>query len=472
MRTASPRTVPGCARAGIALGALAAAMGAVPAVCEAVNAEPGSLPAFSRLYRTSCSTCHVAPGKLNAQGEAFRLNGYRFPLDDERLRQDEPVPLGAEPWKDLWPAAVWPGEIPGALPLSLYVANDVRIGRNASGETGVSYVFPTVVGIHAATALGGGIGVLVGAALRPGSGLQLVEGKVKLQHPLPWLPRRSLNLWLGMQRPHLLMLADPSLDRVARAPPLWQRVNVGEWTVEDPRTGGMLTPQTALRLGAARPALELNGLLTGRFYYGIGLAQPAARAAEAARATDTYLKLRYKIGGEGLDGRTRRGAEPVAWGGQLLERSLTIESFVQTGEAALELGGVDRHRTWGVAARTVAGRVDAGIGRVWGRHSAPWGTAAPGARHDSGFARAELMAFPWLIGSTRIERTRFRVGTAGTSEEAWPVFDRTRLLPGVIVLVHHNVRAIAEAEFYLRQRPHAGQERERHALWLRFDLGF
>ena len=39
----------------------------------------GAIPAFARKYKTSCMTCHVAYPKLNAFGEAYRLNGYQIP---------------------------------------------------------------------------------------------------------------------------------------------------------------------------------------------------------------------------------------------------------------------------------------------------------------------------------------------------------------------------------------------------------
>jgi hypothetical protein len=53
------------------------------------------IPAFARMYRTACSTCHTAAPKLNVLGEAFRLNGYEMPQTRLLERADEPVPLGA-----------------------------------------------------------------------------------------------------------------------------------------------------------------------------------------------------------------------------------------------------------------------------------------------------------------------------------------------------------------------------------------
>src|SRR5580765_6998594 len=79
-----------------------------------------AIPAFARKYQTSCQTCHVAFPMLTPFGEAFRLNGYRFPAGtDPNMVKTPPVTLGAEGYKKLWPKAVWPGEIPGLPPVAI-----------------------------------------------------------------------------------------------------------------------------------------------------------------------------------------------------------------------------------------------------------------------------------------------------------------------------------------------------------------
>ena len=42
-----------------------------------------AIPAFSRQYGTSCSTCHLDFPKLNDFGKAFKDAGFKFPKDDE-----------------------------------------------------------------------------------------------------------------------------------------------------------------------------------------------------------------------------------------------------------------------------------------------------------------------------------------------------------------------------------------------------
>ena len=82
-----------------------------------------AIPAFSRLYGTSCSTCHIDFPKLNDFGKAFKDAGFKFPKDDESMVKIPPVMLGAPANAELWPKAIWPGTIPGIPPIGLRYNN-------------------------------------------------------------------------------------------------------------------------------------------------------------------------------------------------------------------------------------------------------------------------------------------------------------------------------------------------------------
>lgn len=75
------------------------------------------IPAFARKYQTSCTTCHNNFPELNDFGEAFKKNGFKFPKDDETFVKEAPVMLGAKAQKEAFPKAVYPGEIPGTIPI-------------------------------------------------------------------------------------------------------------------------------------------------------------------------------------------------------------------------------------------------------------------------------------------------------------------------------------------------------------------
>src|SRR5512141_3165979 len=80
-----------------------------------------AIPAFARKYQTSCQTCHIGFPKLNAFGEAFRLNGYRMPQETEEQIKLKPVSLGADAYKKMWPRAIYPSDLPGQVPLAFNV---------------------------------------------------------------------------------------------------------------------------------------------------------------------------------------------------------------------------------------------------------------------------------------------------------------------------------------------------------------
>lgn len=77
-----------------------------------------AIPAFARKYQTSCQTCHSNPPELNDFGEAFKKNGFKFPKDDETFVKEPPVLLGAEAQRENFPKVIYPGEIPGTIPIS------------------------------------------------------------------------------------------------------------------------------------------------------------------------------------------------------------------------------------------------------------------------------------------------------------------------------------------------------------------
>ena len=69
----------------------------LPAVFLLVLGSARAIPAFSRKYKTSCNTCHVAFPMLNDFGEAFRRNGFQFPQDDDWFVKDKAPPVKPRP---------------------------------------------------------------------------------------------------------------------------------------------------------------------------------------------------------------------------------------------------------------------------------------------------------------------------------------------------------------------------------------
>ena len=119
-------------------------------------AEAFAIPTFARRYATSCATCHVAYPRLNSVGESFRLMGYQFP-DDERYRKVQPVELGDEAYKRLWPKALWPSHIPGRSPLSLITRFMVEADLDGTRNANTTFLLPEEVELVWAGNLGDNI---------------------------------------------------------------------------------------------------------------------------------------------------------------------------------------------------------------------------------------------------------------------------------------------------------------------------
>jgi hypothetical protein len=102
----------------------------IPLWMLVVSTKTYAIPAFSRQYQTSCTTCHVDFPKLNDFGKAFKDAGFKFPKDDDNFLKVANTLLGAEAQKQVWPRTVWPGQIPGMPPIGLRMNNFFQVTGN------------------------------------------------------------------------------------------------------------------------------------------------------------------------------------------------------------------------------------------------------------------------------------------------------------------------------------------------------
>lgn len=442
----------------------------------ALSAPARAIPAFARRYRTSCSTCHTAAPKLNALGEAFRLNGYRMPFNEQLLRREDILPLGAEPWKELWPRTIWPGDLPAAVPLSLRIQLDAYVARAGGVQPRSDFEFPHELYLLAGTTLGDGIGVFAEATLSPREGVEIAQAKVEFSHLVPFLPPRALNLWVGLQDLHPFTLAARQIDRAAKQLFRWQTFspsdvvvsNAAQQTLQPLSTAALLTPQ---------PALVAQGLIGRRIGYTAAVARGnAGAAADNNDHKDLGYTVRWKIGGLGLDGTYDTGQGPgISGHGQLLDHALVLEQFGYWGAEPAAGAMADPWHAVGVAARLYLGRLDLGAGYVVRQDGRPFGADAAGAmRSRSVFGKAEYAVLPWLFGSLKAERFDVDVpGGVRTLGYTNGRFGETRVMPGVYALLRQNMRAVIESEFYARHELSAGSSAPRPAtVWFRLDLAF
>jgi len=429
------------------------------------------IPAFARKYRTACTTCHVAPPKLNVLGEAFRLNGYRFPDNDALLRQDTPIALGQEPWKALWPRAVWPSSLPETLPLAVRIVNDVSRERQPGDKTRVDLRFPNEVYLLGAATLDDQISTFLEMEWTADDGVEVLQAKVLINDPIPGVPSRSLNVWLGMQNLYLFTFADRQIDRAARQPFRWQQFAIADVTLRD--SAGLGHAGSAFRIQRPQPALEINGLLGSHGAYGLGVAQGTSSPTDDNTGKDVYYRLRYKFGGLGLNGRYPSGGAPVlGGGGQLQDHAVVVEHFGYFGRHPNDQRKDAGYRVLGASARWLNGPGDVGVGLVWGRQAEPWSSSGA-LRFRSVFAKAEVQIFPWLFGSMKSEWLDVSLPPVVGGDRQPIAADVTSLTPGIVALLRQNLRWVLEAEFLPRHAESRvlGQRRPQ-GTWMRLELAF
>lgn len=285
-----------------------------------------AIPVFSRKYETSCITCHAGFPKLNSAGEAFRRNGYQFPRDDEFLVKDEAIPLGNDRYKDMWPNALWPNDLPHLPPvafrgrLGFNQALDDESGANPSSDfqfpndftllsagtlgKDISYYASMVLAGRGSHGAGGGHGAEEGGSLDPDLERFFVqfsnlfawadeededEDGMRLGNRWLTLPRHALNLRIGQFEPQVIAPWRSVHRQLGTTPYLPNVASVG---------GNGFTFEPAQR------GIELHGTIRQNNSYVVGLVN--GNGAEAAwdnnSQKDFYFRVARKWWGYPLDG--------------------------------------------------------------------------------------------------------------------------------------------------------------------------
>lgn len=406
-----------------------------------------AIPAFARRYRTTCASCHTAAPKLNAVGEAFRLNGYRLREFDEALGRDAGLPLGDEGWRDLWPDGIWPGEIPSGPPISLRVQADVVSIPRGRPDAGLHFRFPRDVYLLSGASLGDGLAGFIEMEGNAEEGVRVLQARLTFTQLFRRIPRGALQLTVGRTNPFLFSFADRQIDRAAIMPFGWQGYRVADLRLSTASGADTIASLNRARIGGLGAGFELHGFLGGRFAYGVGVLQGADPSqSDNNNHKDVYARVRYKWGGLRLDGTYEDGGRPpVGSGGQRWDRSLILEAFAYGGEEPATSARADRYLASGLNLRWLNGPLDLGVGTVVRRDDDPWGIGQA-AEMRSHFAKGEYYVWPWFAFSAKAEALRARSAGARRAGYVRGAEDQLRFAPGVIALIRQNVRFAAEAD--------------------------
>lgn len=315
-----------------------------------------AVPAFARRYGTSCQTCHIAFPKLNNFGEAFRLLGYHLPGESEAQVKQPDVPLGADAYKRVWPNAVWPGAIPGSVPLSLVgefqVVNSSQLEDGEKETVSNDFVFPSEVALVAAGSAGDNVSYFGEIAWE-----QEVEGgvresetevehiDVRLVHLLKSSPA-ALNFKIGAFQPELVSTFDHA-----------RRLTVANYDsmfgVQPAHPGGAEAVGGDHHGGGGGVALpvivrgiEGFGVVRHRLLWSAGVVngiEPGQETFDANNRKDVYARLAYKWGGLAPDGSN---ADSFAGSDKnWREQSFRVGLFAYQGDGSgiLSAPGGDEH---------------------------------------------------------------------------------------------------------------------------------
>jgi hypothetical protein len=435
--------------------------------------EPAhAIPTFSRKYRTSCITCHTVYPQLNLAGEAFRRNGYQFPNEDETLVKEEPVPLGVEAYKAMFPNSIWPSTLPSIPPLYIRTQMQGIVNTTPHGAPGTDLVLPTEIGVGGAGTYGKNISGWYQLTFSPVEGSAEVERAfVQFSNLFAWeeeedddgahlashfavLPKYALNLRLGRMNTSVLPQIASEHSRLPTVEPMSNLQTIGLNTFS---------------LEGTQNAIEVTGIIQQYWSYAFGIANGGSASGAGKddnSPKDQYFRVARRWFGYPMDGNIGQAPlnpakvgqneqdddsiyEPVGlswwrqvyfetgiwgWNGKSLIPPVPNFSMDFRKDAFQRLGGDIQFQFFDL-------RVF-GVG-YWA-HDQFAGLLADGTDlghedHLSGFVEADYFFKPWLLGFLRVERTHFLKQARVALE------DQGRVVPGIVWVVRQNVKAQMDA---------------------------
>jgi hypothetical protein len=426
-----------------------------------------AIPAFSRKYQTSCTTCHNNYPELNDFGEAFKKNGFKFPKDDELFVKEPPVLLGAKAQKEAFPGAVYPGEIPGNVPVAFRYSGNFNY--NSKKPFAVGYVprtdlfVPNTFTIIGAGSFGPNISFWIDNDISAGgfdAAAGLGDGYLKfndLGHYIG-LPKDTINVRMGQFELDLPFTQARGVDLTG-----YDVYGQASLALANPNcTIGALTPPAQCTtnnpfvFGIPQRGIEIGGYPNdGNFNWSVAVVDGNNNNPAIRNSKDIYIRVSQRFNLE-HDSAVRKEVQAAGPSGPRDHTSIRFGAYYYYGRNALNINqslfpGVSPLGTVREPFYRVGGDVRFkyrnfelyGLG-MYGHDqnlipNAP-GTAfisASPVTFTGGFAQANYWFYPWLIGQMRYDwvtsPTDFQNGASRSDT-------RSRVSPGVQMLVRANIK--------------------------------
>jgi len=436
--------------------------------------KSSAIPAFSRKYQTSCTTCHNNYPELNDFGEAFKKNGFKFPKDDEVFVKEPPVLLGSKAQKEAFPGAVYPGEIPGFLPVAFRYEGNFTLNRKQpegfiaqNGFTPRTDLFaPNTFTILAVGSFGQNFSfwidddISVGAINANGG---MGDGWLKysdLGHGIG-LPKNALNVRFGQFE---LDLPFTQAKSIYLSP--YDIYSEGAVGIGGPCVTGATVCQTANNstiFGSPQRGIEFGGTPNnGNFDWSVAITNGSNTGTATRSSKDVYVRLSQKFNLE-RDPESRNAIQAAGPTGPRDHTSVRVGFLYYYGKNQQNQDGVlfpglatieEPFYRVGADIRFKYRQLELfGLG-MFGHddnHLVTAGTpptiaAAPAVKFSGGFAGANYWFYPWLIGTFHYDAVNSHADFVNSSLPL-NYHTRNRFSPGFQILVRANIKVVGEYQY-------------------------
>jgi hypothetical protein len=375
-----------------------------------------AIPVLARKYRTSCATCHAPFPRLTALGEAVRLNGFKIPDGEELYVKEEPVSMGAEGYKKVFPEAIWPSNIPHLPPFSLLVAGEVDVDAGGTKDSRTSFLFPEELSILSAGTFGEDFSFF--------AELEFEEEEDETD--------TTFSAWLMWEDLFSGALGENHLNIKAGT------VGMQDIALPNNRGHNRITAENYLyqqKLDLrSEPGFEVNGF--GKHWrYFLGIVDADSENSEK----DFYGGLAFKIGGLGFDGSggaSEEGGLTTSPSGYWRDDSVRFGVFAY--RTYLGDSGNDEFDRLGGDIRLNYKDLSLAGGYIFGDDD------SDDTDKDLWLVEAEYWLYPWLVTYVRYE---------GLSVDGADNEDQARLIPGVVLLLRANIKVTVEGRYYYKNQP-------------------